>query len=51
MIKITLDKEDIANATRFYIDDLIFRQKNKDRFTKFDSENDAFLGALGEIAF
>lgn len=52
---IQLDKEDIKKALRHYIVDLVSRidylSHDGSRFTKFDSDNDFFLGELGEIAF
>ncbi len=48
---ISLNKNYLEIAILKHIDELIDRQNNKNRFTKFDSDNDTFLGYLGEVAF
>ena len=49
--KVKLPIEVIKAALVEHIDFLIERKDNPDKFSKFDSENDAFLGACGEYAF
>jgi hypothetical protein len=49
--KVKLNKAVIIAALHEHIDFLIERKNNSNKFTKFDSENDAFLGACGEYAF
>jgi len=52
VIKIQLDISVIKQAFYAYLNDLILRKnKGDNRYTKFDSENDVFLGILGEFAF
>tara|TARA_B100002019_G_C21271417_1_gene602589 strand:+ start:1419 stop:1796 length:378 start_codon:yes stop_codon:yes gene_type:complete len=50
-INIGIDRDDIRIVVKKYIVDLARKIKKDDRYTKFDSENDVFLGVLGEIAF
>lgn len=50
-MNIDISEEDICIAVKKYIVDLANRIKDEKRFTKFDSENDVFLGIIGEIAF
>lgn len=51
MVNINLEKDDIVLALKKYILEIVERKKEKNRFTKFDSPNDLFLGILGEISF
>ena len=41
----------IQKAAMLYVQELIKRKEAVDRYTKFDSDNDIFLGELGEQAF
>jgi len=50
-INIQLDEVVLKISLKAYINDLINKKKDSNRYTKFDSENDALLGALGEYAF
>lgn len=49
--KVKLEKEIVKIAIQKHIKDLINKQENETRFTKFDSDNDVFLGECGEMAF
>lgn len=51
MISINLQENDIVFALKQYILELVERKNTDNRYTKFDSNNDIFLGILGEIAF
>tara|TARA_B100000700_G_C15063470_1_gene867720 strand:- start:16756 stop:17721 length:966 start_codon:yes stop_codon:yes gene_type:complete len=50
-MKVKIEEKDIIEALKKYIIEIAYRKKEKKRYTKFDSENDTFLGYIGEIAF
>jgi len=56
VINISLNKEIdkfdcIIFALKEYLKELKYRKEEQNRYTKFDSDNDIFLGILGEFAF
>ncbi len=42
---------EVIESLILYYKEKIYRDANPQRFTKFDSDNDVFLGSLGEFAF
>lgn len=48
---IEIDKLVLEAAIKEHINFLIERKKNPNKFSKFDSDNDAFLGSCGEFGF
>lgn len=50
-MKVKIEKEEVIDALKKYIIEIAYRKKEKNRYTKFDSENDTFLGYIGELAF
>lgn len=51
IINIELDDRIIKKAIEKYIEELIHRIDNPNKYTKFDSDNDIFIGMCGEYAF
>lgn len=51
MAVINVKPIEIIESVILYYEEKIFREKHPERFTKFDSDNDIFLGTMGEFAF
>lgn len=51
MIKIKIEPIEIIESVILYYEEKIYRDEHPERFTKFDSDNDIFLGTIGEFAF
>ncbi|MGJ0341933.1 hypothetical protein NG769_05660 [Aliarcobacter cryaerophilus] len=48
---IEVEPLEVIESVILYYEERIFREKHPERFTKFDSDNDIFLGTIGEFAF
>ena len=51
VIKIIASAKEVMNSLILSFKEDLEKKENKDRYTKFDSDNDSFLGPLGEIVF